>query len=278
MKKRLYGFLAAVCLVLSVIPAARAAATDLVNYPVTGGNIQFDKRTGTVTDCDQSVTRADIPEQIEGVGVTAIGSAAFADCYHLTDAAIPDSVTSIGDYAFGYCGLTEINIPSGVTSIDYAVFYSCGNLAHVTIPSSVTSIGDSAFYRCRALTEITIPNSVTSIGGNAFFDCSGLTSVTVPSSVTSLGRYAFYRCDSLMSVTIPDSVTSIGEYAFEYCRELTDVSYGGTKADYEASLLPNIGPQNDEFLNASFHFQYGQYGIPSLLLSAVLKLQNSFLA
>ena len=85
---------------------------------------------------------------------------------------IPNSVTSIGDYAFGGCpGLTSITIPNSVTSIGDFAFGGCSGLTSITIPNSVTSIGDYAFFACSGLTSITIPNSVTSIGDNAFRDC-----------------------------------------------------------------------------------------------------------
>ena len=86
----------------------------------------------------------------------------------VTDFVIPDSITSIGAYAFTGC--------SGFTSI--------------AIPDSVTSIGRSAFGRCSGLTNITIPNSVTSIGSEVFRNCSGLTSITIPDSVTTIGGSA----------------------------------------------------------------------------------------
>jgi len=93
---------------------------------------------------------------------------------------IPNSVTSIGDYAFS----------------------SCRGLTSVTIPNSVTSIGNYAFEWCRGLTSVTIPNSVTSIGSFAFLECSGLTFITIGSSVTNIGSYAFQGCRGLTSVTI----------------------------------------------------------------------------
>ena len=62
------------------------------------------------------------------------------------------------------------------------------SLTQITIPSSVTSIGDSAFSDCSSLTQITIPSSVTTIGDSAFSDCSSLTQITIPSSVTSIGK------------------------------------------------------------------------------------------
>ena len=149
---------------------------------------------------------------------------------------IPNSVTSIGDYAFYKC--------SGLTG-------------KLVIPNSVTSIGDYAFWDCSGLTgELVIPNSVTSIGMKAFSGCSGLTSIIVadgntvydsrvncnaiietasnsliigcentviPNSVTSIGDFAFRDCSGLTSVVIPNSVTNIGGSAFSGCSNLKTV-------------------------------------------------------
>ena len=123
----------------------------------------------------------------------------------ITDLVIPNSVTSIGDYAFSRCtGLTSVTIPNSVTSIGNYAFSGCSGLTSVTITNSVTSIGDHAFNGCSGLTSVTIPNSVTSIGNCAFYGCSGLTSVTITNSVTSIGTDAFSRCSSLTSFTIPN--------------------------------------------------------------------------
>ena len=219
-----------------------------VKYAVDGGYITFDRKTGTITDCDSMVTKANIPQKIEGVavksiganafnnqqhlesvtipdGVTSIGERAFCSSGVLTSVKIPDSVTSIGAYAFDTCSsLTNVTIPNGVTSIEEHTFDSCISLTSVTIPDSVTSIGEGAFYDCSSLTSVTIPDSVTSIGDYAFYGCKSLTSVAIPDSVTCIGNCAFWKCSSLASVTIPDSVTSIGEQAFQGCESLTSVT------------------------------------------------------
>ena len=196
-----------------------------VKYAVEGGYLTFDKKTGTVTDCDSSVTKANIPHTIKGATVTCIGNGAFGWCKSLTGVTIPDSVTSIGGSAFYGCtSLTSVTIPDSVTSIGGSAFGNCKSLTNMTIPDSVTLIGNGAFLGCTSLTSVTIPDSVTSIGERAFSECTSLTSVTIPDSVTSIGEQAFSECTSLTSVTIPDSVTSIGEQAFSECTSLTSVT------------------------------------------------------
>ena len=106
----------------------------------------------------------------------------------------------LGDYMFYQCKLTSIKLPNSVTSIGRFAFGYCESLTSVTIPYSVTSIGGSAFSYCSSLTSVTIPNSVTSIGNVAFRDCSSLTSVTIGNSVTSIGGSAFEDCTALVKL------------------------------------------------------------------------------
>ena len=195
-----------------------------VKYAVEGGYLTFDKKTGTVTNCDPSVTKANIPHTIKGVTVTSIGGSAFRYCTSLTSVTIPDSVTSIGGWAFADCAsLTSVTIPDGVTSIGEYTFSWCTSLTSATIPDSVTSIGEFAFHNCKSLTSMTIPRSVVSIGYDAFGWCESLTSVTILDGVRSIGNSAFTDCKSLTSVTIPNSVTSIGRGAFSSCASLTGI-------------------------------------------------------
>ena len=157
-------------------------------------------------------------------GTRIICNSAFSSCSSLSEIVIPSSVTSIGDSAFDTCSsLSEIVIPSSVTSIGDGAFSSCSSLSGIVIPSSVTSIGDFAFYCCDSLSEIVIPSSVTSIGDSAFSWCSSLSEIVIPSSVTSIGDNAFSWCSSLSEIVIPSSVTSIGDWAFSRCNSLSEI-------------------------------------------------------
>ena len=226
MKKRVLSLLLVLLMVVSLVPMSALADksnTD-VAYAVEGGNIYFDKAKGTITDCDESVTKAIIPAEIDGVAVTSIDRYAFSGCTRLKSVTIPNSVTSIGYNAFGGCtSLASINIPNSVTSIGDSVFYGCTSLASIDIPNSVTSIGFSAFYGCNSLASINIQNSVTSIGFSAFQGCTSLASIDIPNSVTRINHYAFSGCTSLASIDIPNSVTSIGDSVFYGCTSLASV-------------------------------------------------------
>ena len=102
------------------------------------------------------------------------------------------------------------SVKEGTKIICDSAFWYCSSLSEIVIPSSVTSIGDSAFYGCNSLSGIVIPSSVTSIGDRAFSSCDSLSEIVIPSSVTSIGKSAFWGCNSLSEIVIPSSVTSSG--------------------------------------------------------------------
>ena len=99
--------------------------------------------------------------------------------------------------------LTNITIPSGVTSIERDTFAFCTSLAGLTIPNSITSIGSYAFIYCGSLTSITIPNSVTSIGESAFAACTNLNGVYFQGNAPSIGLDVFWSDNTATVYYLP---------------------------------------------------------------------------
>lgn len=252
MKKRMISCLLALCLVLSLMPAAAAAevasgtcgkdliyTTDGEGNMIVRENLNWsldDAGTLTITGTGamEDYTNTAMPgwEEYKGSikavriqnGVTRIGSWAFENCTNLTSVTIPDSVTSIGYLAFSLCrSLPSIKIPNTVSSIEYRAFDGCSALASVNIPTSMTKLENSVFASCESLTSMVIPENITSIGEYVFSFCSNLKSIVIPDSVTSLGRGAFSSCSSLESIIIPEGVTSIGDWTFSSCTSLTEL-------------------------------------------------------
>ena len=175
----------------------------------------------------------EIKELVIPNSVTSIGKYAFSGCSNITSITIPNSVTSLGASAFAGCtGLTSVSIPSSINSIGNYTFASCSGLNSITIPNSVTSIGSGAFYRCKSLDSVTIPSSINSVGDSTFYGCSGLSSITIPSSVSKIGSTAFKECSSLSTIIIGSGIKTIELESFGLCSEIEDVYCYAEKVPY----------------------------------------------
>jgi hypothetical protein len=107
--------------------------------------------------------------------ITEIGTYSFYNNINLKDTlTIPDSVTSVGDYAFAYCyGLTSLSISPSINYLgDFAFFYCFNITGNLIIPPLVNFIGIDAFSNCNFTGTVTIPSSVTYIGLYAFSSCA----------------------------------------------------------------------------------------------------------
>ena len=168
---------------------------------------------------------------------------------------VKEGTRIICDCAFSFCSsLSEIVIPSSVTSIGDRTFCGCSSLKYISIPKSVIGLNGNPFaewngkleclspnfvyeddilfnkdksriisFRNQNIESYVIPSSVTSIGDRAFYGCRSLSEIVIPSCVTGIGDSAFSSCDSLSEIVIPSSVTSIGNSAFSDCRSLSEI-------------------------------------------------------
>lgn len=186
------------------IPASFGGAT----LKVIGHEAFFGAKMKSVT----------IPE-----GVEVLDSRSFSSCKNLVSVIFPDSVKTIGDYAFEGCynkedvkdsetgeitdtvetGLTFVRFPEALETIGDGAFFGCelftGNgtvqsnvegkddAPALLLPLTVKSIGSDAFSQCRSLVNVVIPEGVTDVMTGTFTDCAGLERVEIPSTVTHIG-------------------------------------------------------------------------------------------
>lgn len=166
----------------------------------------------------------EIEELIIPESVTSIGKYAFYCCYGLTSVTIPSGVTTISDYLFCHCvNLKSVHLPKSIKSIGNHSFEYCDGLTSLEIPDGVISIGNSAFLHCYRLTDFSMPNSVSTIGDYVFSNCRNLKSINISNNIVSIPHCAFNYCDKLEKITIPNSVSSIGNYAFSGCTSLSSL-------------------------------------------------------
>ena len=123
--------------VTSIGESAFLDCSGLTSINVESGNTKYDSRNS----CNAIIEKA-TNTLIQGCKTTVI----------------PNSVTSIGDYAFGGCtGLTSVTIPNSVTSIGSSAFEFCSGLTSVTFDNSTPTLGDKVFYISSNLTDIYYP-------------------------------------------------------------------------------------------------------------------------
>ena len=203
-------------------PEATTPKEPILTTPGLAYEVNDDGKTciityfGTCTESDIS-----IGNHIDGYEITAIGDGAFYGT-NLTSVTIGDSVTTIGEWAFGRCeSLTSVTIGDSVTTIDGYAFAYCSTLTSITVSENNTayqSINGNLYSKDGTVlvtyaggktdTFFVVPNIVTTIGDLAFALCSSLTSVTIPDSVTTIGDGAFYNCINLASFVVDENNTA----------------------------------------------------------------------
>ncbi|MCQ4672836.1 leucine-rich repeat protein [Lactonifactor longoviformis] len=195
------------------------------------GTQAFAFDNGTITGYLGEDSDVVIPEEIDGVLVTAIGKEAFRDNQNITSVSFPSSLVAIGQMAFSDCrnlsGVLEI--PDSVETIGSNAFYNCIGFSGLQLGNGLKTIESYAFYGCTGFTgDLILPDSVASVGSNAFYGNSGFDgSLKLSGSMTAVSAYCFAECKNLTGkLEIPDSVKTVGYYAFRNAGKLTSVELG----------------------------------------------------
>lgn len=152
-------------------------------------------------------------------------------------------------------GITEI-APFSAQKINTHIVYNepLRDITELTLPSTLTTIDDYAFAFYLNVKDVQIPYGVTTIGNNAFSDCYKIENVVLPGTVKKIGNYAFSVCDSLKSITIPASVTEIGEKIAKAYTIVAIYGYTGSTAEsyakekgyYFFPLSNTVGDVNED--------------------------------
>lgn len=152
-------------------------------------------------------------EEVNFENITEIKPYIFSGCASIKIITIPDTVETIGAYAFSGTSITSIDIPSSVKTIDVGAF-SKTLIENLVIQDGTTIIGGSAFKNCINLKSVYIPDSVTEIQTYVFKGCSALESVDLPNTVTRYSSEEFYGCTSLKKVNYRGTIDEWSSMVF----------------------------------------------------------------
>lgn len=142
--------------------------------------------------------------------LTAIGPEAFRGCTSLTSIDLP-SIQTIGARAFHSSGITQLDFPESLQTLDQYSIAGCPQLEAVVLPTSFTALNAGVFASCSSLTTINLDH-VETIGYAAFQD-TGLLTVSME-RIQTIGSKAFYRVNGLEEVTFGPDLIDIGDMAF----------------------------------------------------------------
>lgn len=237
----------------------KATKSKLERVLAPDGLIYDDLGNGTyaITGYDKRKTMPAelfIPDEFEGKKVVKIGGSAFRECNDIKKVIIPEGITDIADFAFYKCNqINEIFFPKTLTQIDTCAFYQTG-VTEINLPENLVTLNRQAFSCCDNLTSVVIPEKVETLGDQVFASCANLKTVSIPASVQSIGdgiisgtaienitvadnsNYYYVDGGCLMEratktvlggsvgFVIPDDARKIGKQAFAYCMHLTELT------------------------------------------------------
>ena len=217
-------------------------------------------------------------------GITRIGNNCFSGSQNhkffyrnITSISLPSSLREIGESAFEFLNITELDIPEGVLIIEEWAFvgsdlekvkfpatlveigrgaFAFNNLSQIKIPGSVKSISESAFkgsgYQSEP-TTIEIQEGVEEIKADAFYDII-IKKISLPTTLKKIGKSAFScgsaRNSRIDELIIPEGVHTIGEYAFRGC-SYNNLSISSTVSSIGRGAFLNNNKTNNYVFNGN---------------------------
>lgn len=182
------------------------------------------------------------PREGEYATPLTVGNEAFSYSI-ISEINLPDVETTYGNSVFGNCSkATRINWPSKKQTFEgYFTFGSCTNLLSVELPDYVTSLPERCFENCSGLTTVDMGNGLVSCGDGCFKQ-SGVESIVWSSEITTLGKNCFEGCKKLVTVDVPGTIAVIPQSCFYQCTNLTNLTLaeGITTIDSGAFQNDNI--------------------------------------
>ena len=132
---------------------------------------------------------------------------------------LPLNLKTISNRAFYQSAITSIYIPETVESIGEYAFAGTQSLTgNVDIPGSVKTISDYAFYQSRFDGVLTLHEGLQTIGKKAFCECSKVTGdLIIPNTVTEMGTFVFSESTFTGSLRIGNGLEVIPRSAFSGC-------------------------------------------------------------
>lgn len=210
-----------------------AAEVGYGNLYFIVSNEDYSAQLSTYNGTDAEVI---IPDEVYGYKVTSIAPRVFYGNTTMERVFIPETVDTIGLYAFAFCsGLKSITLSANVTSMDNSVFIGCSSLESAQVDCSIEKLPGGTFQSCPLLSSVALSASIKEIGSTAFMDCPSLESlptknitkygsncflgtsvskVDIAYGTENLPWMCFANCKNISEVTIPSSVTSIDDTAF----------------------------------------------------------------
>ena len=215
----------------------------------------FDSKTKTILQLSKESTYLELPEYYNDVEINIIGEGAgYSGKYEIVDLT-NSKIYEIGLYAFAFCPIQELLLPSCINTIHIDAFrYTL--IEHINLPSSLTNF-DGAFSLCRKLVSFYIESgSVFKIIDNIVINTKSRSIIRAAADIVSvnisnfvkienISCYAFCGC-SIESFFGHSEILSIGLGCFEECVNLSSVNLFETKINvipeycFKRSSVQNI--------------------------------------